>query len=142
MMTGMFLRLSGVTASQLGSDALINSLPGLVTSRADRFDYMALSPTFAYTGRVFAAYATLFLPPGIDSWGYAFELMDPTGYSMQNGQANVANMIGAVLDYMILQNYAVGVYHFTRAVLQNPPQAIQNPPEAIVLTLMIGIVTY
>ena len=141
-MVGMFLPLSPVTPSQLGSDAVINSLPGLVTSVADRFDYMALTPTFAFSGRVFAAYVSLFLPPGIDSWGSAFELLDPTGYNMQNGQANVANMIGGVFNHMIQQNYAQGVYHFTRAVLQNPPQAIVNPPEAIVLTLWIGIVTY
>ena len=138
----MFLNLSPVTASQLGSDAVVNALPGLVTTTLERFDYMALSPTFAFQGRVFAAYTSLYLAPGINSWGEAYELLDPYGYNMQNGQTNVETIIRSVFDHMIAQNYAQGIYHLTRAVLQNPPAGMANPPTAIILTLWVGIVTY
>jgi hypothetical protein len=136
----MSLLGEGVAPATLGQDVVINNLPAMLTSLAPSFSYAAMSPVLATAGCVFTVYTRLLRAPGVVSWGDAYELLDPTGYSMQNGQAAVAQLIQRAFNYMITQNYGEGMFHLTREVFTDPPAVILYPPRAVILTLWISII--
>ena len=99
VLVGMSLLESAITPGALGQDAIINNLPALLTSQSTGVTYIAMSSALAAAGCVFSAYTQLFLAPGVNSWGEAFEFLSPTGYSMQNGQAALTQLIMATFNY-------------------------------------------
>lgn len=141
LMQGVFLSLNPlVNPALLGSEQLVASLAGMVTSVSARNDQISFSPTFAATGRVFATYVTMQLGMGIDSWADAYMLLDPNGFDQSSGQANVGNMIQVLLQYMIDRNHGQSYFEFTRQVLQAVPTVANT--QAIIISMWVSITSY
>jgi len=129
-----FVLQGSVTIAQLGAEFMMNSLSGLLTSTERSLSHTALVPTAANTGRFFGAYVTLTLGDGMDSWGYAYELLDPNGYSMAAGQEAAARYIRAAFEIMIQNNLQEGFFVLARQALPR-----QTGPQAVILGLWITI---
>jgi len=115
----------------------MNSLSSLLTSAERSFSHTALVPTAASRGRFFGAYVTLTLGDGMDSWGYAFELLDPYGYSMSSGQTAAVRYIQAAFDMMIQNNLQEGFFVFTRQAIPT-----QTTVHAVIMWIWISITTH
>lgn len=131
------LPYSRITATDLGVETVVTQAMGLVNGRNDLF-YPTVPTSLVAQNIVAEAFITLIVGRGIDSWGSAVQLLDPTGgNNFAAGQNVVATYIRQAISYVLSNSLEYAAFEFTRLISVN--SQLPTDPQGVVMMLYVQI---